>query len=606
VPAYDSTVATDGRKGDITFGGTKCFVAFYVVTLGAGKKTALISIGGLPVTVSTDKLHEWAVTDPAELQTLKEQFYDNGRNRRYDPPEAGHATPQEQTQLLRQQPDQQEERPCEQPQRQQTQGPQQQLQHGQEQRQGSTRNEDEIQAQHPRHQPEQVRERLPEQQQQQQPHGLQQPVQHGQHWQEERQTSTLEEHDSSWNDADWPIGTSPPLSAAAADRLKMFLATYSDNSGAPLRTGPLNGASTATTSTPPGAAPSLRPAQMGQGEMGRGGCGTHGRRGNGEVDGEGQAKPRRKKTRGGAAADGDTDGGRKRPKFDETVASLLAAVYEDKHETMQAVLSQLKVGHAGKIVDDTAPSDAVVAVIKTFKSELRALSHEICTMLNREGVAATDGGLKHALLNSGAAIQAIHGTLVEMGAPEAEQKVYSSAIEKLIVGNHDAAAKVVWDDVKRVQSAAAKRMARVATDVGKVLRDRMTGRVGVVAHAPTREANVNAYLTLLMEMREADEMMHGAGVLPAWLRMQIFWALVPGAGNRYGGHPAADIAQASRQTTFAPQSRVARNLAFCSTGNGRPRDLPRLVLGHLLSCVWCMPPPKAGDIPRANGARHVG
>jgi hypothetical protein len=130
--------------------------------------------------------------------------------------------------------------------------------------------------------------------------------------------------------------------------------------------------------------------------------------------------------------------------------------------------------------------------------------------------------------------------------------VYSCAIEKLIVGNHDAAAKVVWDDVRRVQSAAAKRMARVATEVGKVLRDRMAGRVGVVGHAPTREATVNAYLTLLMEMREADEMMDGAGVLPAWLRMQIFWALVPGSGNRYGGGAAADIAQASRHTTFAP------------------------------------------------------
>ena len=361
-----------------------------------------------------------------------------------------------------------------------------------------------------------------------------------------------EEHDSYWNDADWPIGTSPPLSASGAARLKTFLATYPEDSGAPLRTGPLNGASTATSSTPPGAAPALRPTQMRHGETGHGGCGTHGGCGNGEVDGERLRKPRRTKKRGSAAADDDTDGGRKKPKCDKNVASLLAAVYEDKLDAMQAVLPELKLGHAGKSVNDTTPTDAVLAVTKAFRAELRELSLEICTMLVREGEVPSEGGIKHALLNSGAAIEAIHGTFVQMGAPEAEQKVYSAAIEKLIVGNHDAAAKVVWDDVRRVQSAAAKRMARVATDVGKVLRERMTGRVGVVAHAPTREATVNAYLTLLMEMREADEMMHGAGVLPAWLRKQIFWGLVAGSGNRYGGPAVADIAQASRHTTFAP------------------------------------------------------
>ena len=547
VPAYNSTVATDGRKGDITFGGTKCFVAFYVVTLGGGKKTALISIGGLPVTVSTDKLHEWAVTDAAELQKLKERFYDNGQNRRYDPPHneaEGHgqdgppssakgdavSAPEGRSEPVR---------PATNP---SAMLPHTITQSGTQQvgTKDGTAVRAETAARQLRQQPQQQQEQPREQQQRQQTHGHQQQLQIGQNCQEQRQGTMGYEDESNEYEADVFSDLVPPLNTEQARSLEKFLDAYPEESR--LGAGHLNaGPSTAGSSTPRGAAQWARP------QMGQGGCGGSG---TGEFDGVTQAKTRRKKKRDSPAAGVETDGGRKKPKCDGDVQSLLASMYEEKYEAMQAVLAQLKLGHAGNV--DATPEPSCKAVVTAFRAAIRDHSTEIATMLLREGVVPSAAGIKHAILNSGAAITAIHRMFVAMGAPDATQQVYSVAIERLIMGNNEAAAKVVWDNIKRVQTEKAKRMAKVAAEVGQLLRERMATRAGVVAHSPTCAGTVNAYLTLITEMRGDDEMLHGAGAVPAWLRPQIFWVLVPSAGNRYGGPAAADVAQASERTTFAP------------------------------------------------------
>jgi hypothetical protein len=269
------------------------------------------------------------------------------------------------------------------------------------------------------------------------------------------------------------------------------------------------------------------------------------------------AKPKRrgKGKRDGGETGGETVGGGKKAKglSDGKVVELLRGMYAENTEAaapaLSAVTNQMKIGHARMIQTDATLTEAGDVVARAVRAEIRRHTSEIALKLTREDVVPSKEGLMYATQNSGKAITAIHEVLRVMGAPDVAPLQYAKVIEALVVNS--ATCKVGWDEYTRLQRVAAQRMARAATEVGKLLREWMSRQVGVLAPCSTREETLHAYFDLATQMRQADEAFEGCGVLPAGLRTYTAGVLLANTGNRFGGVAPAEIAQASGHTMFA-------------------------------------------------------